>query len=353
MRLSKTLLTICLLAAFLAASCSSEKKSDKPAGGSSPAVTTASKQAEPAKTTAEPPLPQSDRYYVLDKQQRIVFEIDLKTNSISRRFVADGGVVAIAYDMGRDWIYEATGKPRPGLDIFDPKAGKLVQRFEFIQPPSDILFHPIKRHLYIISEDSTYFRVFSPDSMKMLFSFPLEVIEHGFIGPRVISPGPAGKLITANGARGAVTEIFTDNNYMYQTITIKEAGFIDNAVFSFDGKSSFSCDAKSGKIFRVEFGSGRIMAKKEGLDNPRLIQIEVKSNTIVVAVGKNTVIMLNPDTFAETGKVDLSKYGDNILSMVIPPKANFAELLMDYKGVTRWLRFDVQNWEPMRLVELI
>jgi hypothetical protein len=62
--------------------------------------------------------------------------------------------------------------------------------------------------------------------------------------------------------------------------------------------------------------------------------------------------MLNPDSFAETGQIDLSKYGDEILSLLIPPKANYAEMTMDYKGVTRWLRFDLRTWEPTRMVEL-
>ena len=57
-------------------------------------------------------------------------------------------------------------------------------------------------------------------------------------------------------------------------------------------------------------------------------------------------------SFAETGKVDLSDYGDDILTLFIPPKANYAELTMDYKGVTRWLRLDIRTWEPMRMVEL-
>ena len=63
--------------------------------------------------------------------------------------------------------------------------------------------------------------------------------------------------------------------------------------------------------------------------------------------------MINPDTFRETGRVNLSEHGDNIISLLIPPRANYAELLLDYKGVTRWMRFDLQNWQPTRLVELL
>jgi hypothetical protein len=95
-----------------------------------------------------------------------------------------------------------------------------------------------------------------------------------------------------------------------------------------------------------------MLAQKDGLDNPRLIQFEVNSRTVVVVVGKTKVLMLNPDSFAETGQIDLSDEGNEILSLFIPPKANYAELTMDYKGVTRWLRLDIRTWERMRMVEL-
>ncbi|TFH63985.1 MAG: hypothetical protein E4G91_07210 [Candidatus Zixiibacteriota bacterium] len=95
-----------------------------------------------------------------------------------------------------------------------------------------------------------------------------------------------------------------------------------------------------------------MLTQKEGLDNPRLIQLEVNSRTVVVVVDRTKVLMLNPDSLTETGKADLSDYGDDVLSFFIPPKANYAELTMNYKGVTHWLRLDIRTWEPMRMVEL-
>jgi hypothetical protein len=89
------------------------------------------------------------------------------------------------------------------------------------------------------------------------------------------------------------------------------------------------------------------------LDNPRHVQFEVNTRTLAVVVGKTDVLMLNQDSLAETGRVNLEQYGENILSLLIPPKANYAEITMDYKGVTRWLRFDLKTWQPTRLVELI
>jgi hypothetical protein len=339
-------LSLCFLAALLLWSCSGDRQPQK----SSSANAAQSVSNDTAKT--QPPLAKSDRYYVLDKKQKTIFEINLNTDSITQRFVLDDDVVAIAYDMEKEWVFEAIRKPKPGLKIFDPKTSKMIQSFDFPQPPSDILFHPIKRELYIVSEDSTYFRIFLPDSMKTKRSYPLSINGNRPVGPRIMSPGPAGTIFTANGPRASVSLLTTDNKYAYQTVTLNGTKSVDNAVSSFDGKSAFCCDTKQGKIYRVEFGSGKTLAQKEGLDKPRLIQFEVDSRTVVVVVGKTKVLMLNSDSFAETGQVDLSDDGDEILSLVIPPKANYAELTMDYKGVTRWLRLDIRTWERMRMVEL-
>ena len=352
MRTKIVYLSFIAIVAAIICTCSGDKPAPKSAAGGKPAPTLSTLPDSTTKAQTQTPLPQSDRYYVLDGRSKTIFEIDLNNNKISKRFIAED-VVAIAYDMGRDWVYEGVGGRQPAMKIFDPKQDKYLQTFAFPEPPSDLLFQPIKKHLYVISEDSTYFRVFVPDSMKFQFQFPLWITDKGKIGPRVVSPGPAGKIVMANGARGSVTEMLTDNNYIYQTVIIHEAKFIDNAVFSYDGNSTFCCDSKQGKIFRVEFGSGDILKKKEGLDNPRYLQFEVNSRTLVAVVGKTDVLMLNQDSLAETGRVNLEQYGDNILSLVIPPKANYAEITMDYKGVTRWLRFDLKTWQPTRLVELI
>jgi DNA-binding beta-propeller fold protein YncE len=338
-------LSLCFLAALLFWSCSGDKQPQKSSSAIAQSVGN-----DTVKT--QPPLAKSDRYYVLDRKQKTIFEINLNTDSITQRFVLDDDVVAIAYDMEKEWVYEAVTNPKPGLKIFDPKTSKMIQSFDFPQPPSDILFHPIKRELYIVSEDSTYFRIFLPDSMKTKYNYPLSINNGRPIGPRVMSPGPAGTIITANGSRASVTLLSTDGNYAYQTVILNGAKSVDNAVSSFDGKSAFCCDSKQGKIFRVEFGSGKTLARKDSLDNPRLIQFEVNSRTVAVVVGKTKVLMLNPDSFAETGQIDLADHGDDILSLLIPPKANYAELTMDYKGVTRWLRLEIRTWEPMRMVEL-
>jgi hypothetical protein len=338
-------LSCCFLAVLFLWSCSGDKQPQKFSSAQAQSVS-------PDTTKAQPPLAKSDRYYVLDKKQKTIFEINLNADSISHRFVLDDDVAAIAYDIEKDKVYEAITKPKPGLKIFDPKTSKTIQSFDFKQSPSDILFHPIKRELYIASEDPTYFRIFLPDSQKTKYEYPLTIMNTLPVGPRVMTPGPAGKIITANGPRGSVTSLSTDGSYGYQTIIVKGANSIDNAVSSFDAKSAFCCDSKQGKIFHIEFGTGKMLATKEGLDNPRLIQFEVNSRTVVVVVGKTKVLMLNPDSFAETGQVDLSDIGDEILSLFIPPKANYAELTMDYKGVTRWLRLDIRTWEPMRMVEL-
>jgi hypothetical protein len=340
-------LSLCFLAALLLWSCSGDKQPQK---SSAAQAKTQSVSNDTAKT--QPPLAQSDRYYVLDRKQKTIFEINLNTDSVTHRFVLDYDVVAIAYDIKKEWVYEAVTSPRPSLEIFDPKTSKVIQSFDFPQPPSDILFHPLKRELYIVSEDSTYFRIFLPDSMKMGRCYPLQIVGGKPVGPRLMSPGPAGMILTANGSHASVTALSTSGNYSYQTIVLNGAKSVDNAASSFDGKSAFCCDSKQGKIYRVEFGSGKTLAQKEGFDNPRLIQFEVDSRTVVVVVGMTKVLMLNPDSFTETGQVDLMDYGDEILSLVIPPKANYAELTMEYKGVTRWLRLDIRNWEPMRMVEL-
>jgi DNA-binding beta-propeller fold protein YncE len=338
-------LGLCILAALLSSSCSGDKQPQKSSSASAQNVSN-----DTVKT--QPPLAKSDSYYVLDRRQNTIFEINLNTDSITQRFVLEDDVVAIAYDMQKELVFEAVGKPNPGLKIFDPKTSKVIQSLDFPQPPSDILFNPIKRELYLVSQDSSYFRIFLPDSMKTKYHYPLTINEARPVGPRAMSPGPSGTIYTANGARSSVSVLTTSGNYAYQTITINGAKFIDNAVSSFDGNSSYCCDSKQGKLFRVEFGTGKTLTQKGGLDNPRLIQFEVNSLTVAVVVGKTKVLMLNPDSFAETGQIDLSDYGDEILSLYIPPRANYAELTMDYKGVTRWLRLDLRTWKPTRMVEL-
>ncbi len=338
-------LGLCLFAALLFGSCSGDKQSQK--------STSANAQTAGIDTVkAQPPLAKSDRYYVLDRKQKTIYQIDLNKDSITQRFIVADDVVAIAYDIKKEWVYEAVVNPKPCLKVFDPQTSKTIHTFDFDQPPSDVLFSPIKRQLYVTSEDSSYFRIYLPDSMKLQYNYPLWIQGGRPIGPRTMSPGPSGSIFTANGARGSVTKLTTVGNYAYQTITINGAKFIDNAVSAFDGYSSLACDRKQGVIYRVEFGTGKMLARKEGLDNPRLIQLEVNSNTAVLVVGKTTVLMLNADSFAETGKVDLADYGDEIMTLLIPPKSNYAELTMDFKGVTRWLRFDIRNWELMRMVEL-
>ena len=341
--------------AFLV-SCGRKDESPKPAQQTVPSTQMANPTTPPGDTSSEKVAvmpPRSDSYYVLDDRSNTIYGIDLNNNTVFRRLLRSNHVVAIQYDAERDWVYEALGEPSSGLDIYDAANEKYVQKLRFPGAPSGLLFHPIQRKLYVVSKNSTNFRRFDPDSMKFTLTIPLHLQERAPIGPVSISPGPQGKLITTNTAHPSVTQIFTEHNFMHQTVVIHNAERIDNAVFSFDGMSSFSCDTKQGALFRVEFGTGKVMAEKYKLNSPRLLQIEVLTNTLVYVEGKTEVVMVNPDTFRETGRVNLSEHGDNIISLLIPPKANYAELLMDYKGVTRWMRFDIQNWKPMRMVELL
>lgn len=337
-----------LCSCILSFSCSKKESEPKTSSGSPPA----SRPGSTDSPTMTPP-PQSDFHYVLDKRSNIIFEIDLRNNTISRRFLRDEPIVAIDHDSQTDWLFEAVGKPESGLNVFDTRSGDYIQKYRFPDPPSDILFHPLQRAVYIVSEDSTHFRVFSPDSMKFVLGFPLHIQNQAFVGPTTIQPGPAGKLITANGKRASVTQIFTENNFMYQTVINHLANVVHSAVFSFDGKASYSCDSEQGAVFKIEFGSGRVLAEKYQLQRPRDIQLEVNSNTVCVVVGSTQVLMFHPETLTEMGRVDLGQYGDEILSLHIPPKANFAEMLLDYKGVTRWMRVDILNWQPTRFLELI
>jgi DNA-binding beta-propeller fold protein YncE len=297
--------------------------------------------------------PVARKQYVYDPRSQTIFGIDLDDNKIVDRFMVNKSLVKIAYDVAQELIYKGYGEPTPGLQVFDPEGNKVITTIKFPEPVSDMLFHPIERDLFIVSEDSTNFKVFNCDSLTIDQSFPLHVINKGFVGPIRIQPGPSGKVITANGDRASLTEVFTEKNYMQQTVKIHDASRIDYAVFTLDGAASYSCDSKKGMLFKVRFGDGKILAEKDGLDNPRYLQIEVSSNTVVVVVGKAEVLMLHPDTFTEMGRVNLADQGDEILSLEIPPKANFAELTMDYKGVTRWLRVNISNWEVTRLVELL
>ncbi|MFH2055807.1 MAG: hypothetical protein ABIJ61_07610 [bacterium] len=331
--------------------------SDKTEQRSAPGTETETQTAEatPDQSDSEsvtaPPVAMTQ--FVLDPQSGTIFKLNLATDSIAASYQAEAGLSCIAFDyMGRK-LYKGFAGASPGLEIYDTKEEQTIKRIDFPEPVTAMLFDPLKRHLYIVSEDSTRFKDFNCDSLGMEQDFPLHVVDKGFIGPTTLQPGPAGKVITANGDRCAVTQVFTQNAFMYQTITNHLARRLDCAVFSWDGNSSYSCDTKAGAIYKVQFGSGEMQAQKDKLDRPRSVQIEVNSNTVVVVVGDNEVLMLNPDTFVETGRINLAEYGDEILSVEIPPKANFAEVLMDYKGVTRWLRFDVRTWENTRMIELI
>lgn len=341
-------LALLLCLSIVIVSCSGGEKNANREPGSEPSTV-----ADTTTKAAAAVAPVARKQYVYDAHSHTIYGIDLEEDKIESRFLVQGDLKSIAYDVARELIYKGYGGKNSGLEVFDPEGTKVVATYQFPQPVSDMLFHPIKRYLYIVSEDSTNFIAFNCDSMTVEQNFPLHVIDKGFVGPIHIQPGPAGKVITANGDRASLTQVFTDKNYLQQTVTLNLAKRIDYAVFSRDGNASYSCDTKSGALFKVQFGTGEMLAQKEGLDRPRLVQLEVNSNTVVLVVGKTKILMLHPDTFTEMGSVDLSEHGDDILSLEIPPKANFAEVLMDYKGVTRWMRFDINNWERTRLVELI
>lgn len=297
--------------------------------------------------------PKYDSYYVLEPRSNTVFGIDLNTDKVTSRLLRTDKMTAIQYDPERNWLYEGLADPSAGLNVYDLNEEKYIQKFRFPGAPTAMLYHPIQRVLYMVSEDSTNFRVFFPDSVKISLSLPMQLQEKKAIGPKSLGPGPAGKLITTNSAHPSVTQIFTEHSYMLQTVIIHNANRIDDAVFSFDGNSSFSCDTKQGAMFRVEFGTGKVMAERYQLKSPRLVQIEVTSNTLIYVEGANELVMLNPDTFRETGRLSLAEYGDRIASFQIPPKANYAEVMIDYKGVMRWMRFDIRSWKPTRMVELL
>lgn len=350
------LLTALLVTSAIVVSCGKKEETPRPVQQVPPSsgkTTTSVISGDTSTTRVSVMPPRSDSYYVLDSRTNTIFGIDLNSDKVFRRLLRSNEVVAIQYDAERDWIYEAIGGSNSGIDIYDAANESYIQKYRFPGAPSGLLYHPIQRKLYVVSQDSTNFRRFDPDSMKFTLTIPLHLQERAPIGPVSLSPGPLGKLITTNSKHPSVTQVFTEHNFMHQTVVIHNARKIDNAVFSFDGNSSFSCDTQQGAMFRVEFGTGKVMAEKYDLNAPRLVQIEVLTNTVVFVEGNTDVVMINPDTFRETGRVNLAEYGDNIISMLIPPRANFAELLLDYKGVTRWMRFDLQNWKPTRLVELL
>ncbi len=351
-----SLFALALFVSIIPVACGKKEEPQKPALQQSiPSQTSPAKLPTADTTTGQLSSlpPKMDSYFVLDNRSNSIYGIDLNNNKVSAHLARTDQIVAIQYDALRNWIYEAVAEPSPGLDIYDVAAQKYLQKLRFPGAPSALMYHPIQQKLYMVSEDSTNFRVFDPDSMNIVLTIPLNLQERAPISPHSLGPGPMGKLITSNSAHPSVTQILTEHHFMYQTVIIHNADQIDDAVFAFDGNSSFSCDTKQGAIFRVEFGTGKVLAEKYQLKQPRLIQIEVLANTLVFVEGNTEVVMLNPDTFRETGRVDLSEYGDKILSLIIPPKANYAELLLDYKGVTRWMRFDIQNWEQTRLVELL
>lgn len=345
-------LTACGLICLLLLSCNKKENSNPGTQNQAPAqpVTTSPNSDTPGTT---PIAPLSESYYVLDPRSNTIFGIDLNSNAVVKRLVRPDKIVAIQYDESRNWVYEALDDPNAGLDIYDATRDKYVQKLRFPGAPAALLYHPVQQKVFLVSEDSTNLRVFDPDSVKITLSIPLTIQNREPIAPFTLNPGPAGKIISANSANPSVTQILTANKYLMQTVIINTAEHINSAVFSYDGNSSFCCDTKLGAVYRVEFGTGKIMAEKHQVDKPRMLQIEVTSNTVVAVTGEAELLMMNPETLRETGHVDLSQYGESILSFVIPPKANYAELLMDYKGVTRWVRFDIQNWQPTRLVELI
>lgn len=346
--LSKSAFLFLSIAAMLFCACSGEQQQEAPGASAETANT-----VDTAESSPPPAPPVAQKQYVSDPLSKMIYEIDLSENKITNRFPADDNLRVMQYDVGKDLIYLGLDGPNAGLKVFDPTSNETLETFEFPKPVSDMLFHPIKHYLFIVSEDSTNFMAFNCDSMKIEQDFAIHVVDRGFVGPMRIEPGPIGKVITANGDRASLTQIFTESRYMAQTVTIKDAKRIDYAVFALDGNASYSVDTEQGKLFKVRFGTGDLLGTKEGLDKPRFLQLDVNSNTVIMVVGETTVLMLHPDTFAEMGRVDLSDNGNRILSLEIPPRANFAEVITEYKGVSRWIRFDIKNWGITRLVELI
>jgi hypothetical protein len=324
---------------------------DQPREGEPPAEPQATADTTTLPAPAMPPV--SHRHFVLDPATETIYEIDLRADTIANRFEAGPHLKVIAFDAEQEFLYKGFGAPTPALEVFSPDQLEVVKLLEFPEPVSDMLFHPIKRQLFLVSEDSTNFKTFNCDSLAFEQDFPLHVVDKGMVGPIRVEPGPAGKVITANGDRASVTQVLTENNYLQQTITNHLADRVDYAVFSRDGNASYSCDTRNGSIYKIQFGSGEILAQLDELERPRHIQIEINSNTVVVVVGDAEVLMLHPDTFTETGRVSLADYGDEIISLELPPRANFVDVTIDYKGVTRWLRLDVRNWELLRMVELL
>jgi hypothetical protein len=332
-------------------SSASQTDSTNKAGTAGEAQTGAAENSNTAKSPPLPPL--STSYFVLDPQTNTVFELKRTDGTILHKYAQKAPVVAIAFDTEKNLLYEAIGGKNPGLSIFDVSARKFIKQLHFPQQPSAMFFHPTQRRLYMVSADSSYFSVFDADSMKFDFDIRMRIQNNRAIGPTTLEIGPLNKLVTANGKNASVTQILTENRYMYQTVVMNKAYEITSAAFSFDGNSAFATDTQQGAIFRIQFGSGKYLAEKYKLVKPRDVCFDVNSRTVCVVENNNEVAMYNPDTFAETGRVSLSKYGDKILKMNIPPHANYAELLLDYKGVTRWLIMDLSNWEMLRFTELI
>lgn len=354
LRLLTSLGITALLLLYSLTSCSKQQEPAKlpPGNPTTEAVQVIKPYADTSVARLNVPPPTTGAYFVLDQRSRTIFGIDLNTNKVVSRLPISEPVVQIQYDPHRNWIYEAVTGPQPGLNVYDVGGSRYIQKFRFPGAPRAMCYHPLQQRLYVVSEDSSNVRVFVPDSMKFVLGIPLSIQNQTPIKPTTLQPGPMGKLIMANGARSSVTQLFTEHNFMHQTVVVHNAIAIDQAFFSFDGNSAFCTDTKQGALYRIEFGSGKILGEMYKLDRPRFVQLDVPSNTVVVTVGATEILMLNSDTFRETGRINLSEYGDEILSFEIPPKANYAELLLDYKGVTRWVRFDVKTWEVLRLVEL-
>ncbi len=301
-----------------------------------------------------PPKPAlSNSYFVLDQKTNTVFELNRNSGEVLKRYIRKDPIVAVAFDTDRNQLYEAVGGKKPGFKVFDLSKGEYIEQYEFPDEPSGMFFHPTQHKVYVVSPDSSAFHVYEPDSSKFTFEMTMRIHNDRRIGPSTIAVGPLNKLVMADTKMPAVTQVLTENKFMYQTVIIHDANEITSAAFAFDGNSAFVTDTEQGAIFRIEFGSGKYLAEKFGLKRPRLVRFEVSSQTVCVVENDVEVAFYNPDTFAETGRVNLQQYGDKILSLEIPPHSNYAELLLDYKGVTRWLIVDIRNWEMLRFAELI
>ena len=241
-----------------------------------------------------PKAPLSTSYFVLDPQTNVIFELNRNNGSIIHRYSKQEPVVAIAHDTEKDLLYEAIGGKEPGLEIFDISSRKVAEKIPIPDHPSAMFFHPTQRQLYMVSEDSSYLRVFDPDSSKFTLLLRMRIQTNKVIGPKTLQVGPLNKLVAADGDLNAVTQILTENRFMYQTVIVHDAWGVTSAAFAFDGNSAFITDTKQGAIFRIEFGSGKYLAQKYKLNKPRLVQFDVNSQTVCVVENDIEGAFYNP-----------------------------------------------------------